>query len=229
MESSPAWPFRRPPQSSWELRNFVGAAALDAELLDPAAKGIGVKAEDAGGAAGALDDAARFLQRRPDVGALDLLERARRIAQRAARTRRGQQVLLDLEDRTAREDRRPLNHVLKLADIAGPVVARQPLHARLAEAVEALGPPLGKCGQEEGHEERNVPAALPQRRHPNRKDVQAVEQVRAEGSGADGFLEVAVARGEDPDVDPHGAAAADRLKFLLLQDPEELDLRLQRQ
>src|SRR5262249_31997468 len=62
------------PQISWELRNFVGGAALEAEALDAAAKGIRVEAEDARRPTGSFDNAPGGLEGRPYVRTLDLLE-----------------------------------------------------------------------------------------------------------------------------------------------------------
>src|SRR5262249_2798833 len=208
---------------------FVGADSFDAELLDPAAEGIRVEPQDARRAPGPLDHSARGFERRPDVRALELLERARSVGLDPGGARGREHVLIDLEDRAAREDRSPLDDVLKLADVARPGVGGQAVHARAAEAVQALAEPLGQRAEEEVEEERNVAAPLPQSRDADREDVQAVEQVSPESAGVDGLFEIAVAGGEDADIDADRPAAADRLELLLLEDPQELDLGLERQ
>ncbi len=75
----------------------------------------------------------------------------------------------------------------------------------------------------------NVLGSLPQRRHGNRKHVQAIEQVLAEASRLHVGDQVAVGGRDDAHVDFHGLAPADRLDFALLQRAQQLDLRGERQ
>src|SRR5450756_2754588 len=63
----------------------------------------------------------------------------------------------------------------------------------------------------------NVLDALAQRRHRNRKHVQAVEQVLAEASGFHVGDQVAVGGGDDAHVDLYILACADRLDLAFLQ------------
>ena len=74
-----------------------------------------------------------------------------------------------------------------------------------------------------------VARALAQRGHPNRDDVQPIEQVLAEAALLDGLFEVAVGRGNDPHVGPARFGFAHALIFLLLQQPEQLGLDFERQ
>src|SRR5262249_1370543 len=110
-----------------------------------------------------------------------------------------------------------------------PGVGGQAVHARAAEAVQALAEPLGQRAEEEVDEERNVAAPLPQSRDADREDVQAVEQASPESAGGDGRFESADAGGRAADLGRERRAAADRLDLLLLEDPQELDLGLERQ
>src|SRR3984893_18040244 len=81
------------------------------------------------------------------------------------------------------EDHRPLDHVLQLADVSGPVVRLQQIEALLVDAAEAL-PGFGRETVDEVLDQhRNVFAAFPQRRYLDGKDVQAVEQIAPEGAG----------------------------------------------
>src|SRR5258707_6745113 len=61
------------------------------------------------------------------------------------------------------------------------------------------------------------------------KDAQAVVQVLAEATLADGTLQVDVGRAEHPHVDLDRAVAAHRLEAAVLQDPQQLGLKLQGQ
>src|SRR5881409_3350867 len=60
------------------------------------------------------------------------------------------------------------------------------------------------------------------------EDVQAVVEVFAEALLLDQPSEVAVRRGDQADVDLDRPGAADTLELLLLEDPEELRLELER-
>jgi hypothetical protein len=65
------------------------------------------------------------------------------------------------------------------------------------------------------------------RRHVNRHDVEAIEQVLAERALIDLFLEILVGGGNHPHVDLDDTVAAEPLELLLLQDAQDLGLRLQ--
>ena len=68
--------------------------------------------------------------------------------------------------------------------------------------------------------------ALAQRRHLDGDDVQAVVEVLAELAGRDHRRQVAVGRGDQPDVDLDGAGAAQPLEFVLLEHAQDLRLRV---
>ena len=75
---------------------------------------------------------------------------------------------------------------------------------------------------------RQILEPLAQRRHLHGEHVQAVEQILAEASGADGGVEVAMRRRDDAHVAANRAIAADALEASLLQHPQQLHLHLQR-
>ena len=77
------------------------------------------------------------------------------------------------------------------------------------------------------HQRRQIVRALAQRRHVNRDDVEAIEQVLAERAAGDLLLEVLVGGGDDPHVHLDDAVAAEPLELLLLQHAQHLGLRLQ--
>src|SRR3546814_8399095 len=64
-------------------------------------------------------------------------------------------------------------------------------------------------GEEMADEVGNVVGALAQRRQPDRHDVEAIEQILAEGALTDELAQVAVRRGDDPHVRLDRRAAAD--------------------
>ena len=75
---------------------------------------------------------------------------------------------------------------------------------------------------------RDVLAALAQRRQPDRHDVEAVEQVLAEQPLRDQLAQVAVGRGDDPEVRLDRRAAADRHELARLQHAQQAGLGLER-
>ena len=73
-------------------------------------------------------------------------------------------------------------------------------------------------------EQQEVGFPLPQRRHEDREDVEAVVQVLAEGAGGDRALHVLVGGGDEAHVDLDGLGAAQALELPLLQHPQQLHL-----
>ena len=78
------------------------------------------------------------------------------------------------------------------------------------------------------HQRRNVGAALAQRRQPDRRDVEPVEQVLAEQALPDQLRQIAMRRGDDAHIDPDRRASADRGVFAFLQHAQQPGLRLER-
>src|SRR3546814_5421369 len=74
----------------------------------------------------------------------------------------------------------------------------------------------------------NVVGALAQRRQPDRHDVEAIEQILAEGALTDELAQVAVRRGDDPHVRLDRRAAADGGVLALLQHTQQPRLGLER-
>ena len=74
-------------------------------------------------------------------------------------------------------------------------------------------------------QEGDVLAPLTQRRQVDVHDLQAVEQVLAEGAGAHARGEVGIARGDEPEVAADWAPATEAPKLPFLKHAEELTLR----
>src|SRR3954451_8135278 len=107
---------------SGPLRGFVGRAR-DAELLEPAAEGVGMEAQDLGRAARPIDDPVRLAEDSHDMAALDCFEGGDRgISCRDGGTGGQLGVDLEVEGGAGREDDGALEHVLQLADITGPSI-----------------------------------------------------------------------------------------------------------
>jgi hypothetical protein len=87
---------------------------------------------------------------------------------------------------------------------------------------------LGRVGEEVVDEERDVLAALVQRRDLDLDHAQAIVQILAEAAAGHGGLEVVVGRRDQTDVDADRLVAADALEFLFLDRAQELRLGLER-
>ena len=94
------------------------------------------------------------------------------------------------------------------------------------------GDRLPHLRREPGHEvlgqERDVVAALAQRRQPDRDDVDAVEQVLAERALGHHLRQVAIGGGDDADVGLDLLGPAEPAEAALLQDAQQLDLHERR-
>ena len=106
--------------------------------------------------------------------------------------------------------------VFELADVARPVEGREHAQRLRRDQADALALFGGKARQEMPGQRRDVGGAVAQRRHRDREDVQAIEQVFAKAPGFDVGDQVAIGGGDDADVDLDGFARADRLDLALL-------------
>src|SRR5262245_7993689 len=77
-------------------------------------------------------------------------------------------------------------------------------------------------------EQRNVVAALLERRHGKRYDFQPVIQIAAKGTGGDRLIEVPIGRGDEPKVDADAACAADAFELMILEHAKQLGLQFER-
>src|SRR5579883_609097 len=214
-------------------------AVEDAEQLELAVEGRALHADEGGGA---RDVAAEARHLRQEIFALEHLAR---IAQRQAHDLAalvpfddgggdgadlGRQHLgADRIARLARgHDEQPVDDVAQLPDVARPFIGLEGGERVLAEFAWAEPGGGGRARHEVAGEQRYVLAPLAQRRHADRHDAEAVEEILAEAARRDFGREIAARRGDDADIDLHAAAAADALEGLLLQDPHDLALRLER-
>ena len=82
---------------------------------------------------------------------------------------------------------------------------------------------------EMAHEIRDIVAAVAQRRHEDRKNVEAVEQVFAEFAVLHLLQQVTVRCRDQTDVDLDGRARADRIDLAVLDRAQKLHLHFERQ
>ena len=136
--------------------------------------------------------------------ALDRLgEIARRLRgvgkRRAARARQFVLDHVDGDDLLGIDRRKTPHQVLELAHIARPVIPLQTLDGRRLEALRRQPFARGD-GEEVTDEIGNVVEPFAQRRQADRHDVEAVEQILAEQTLVDLLLQIAIGRGDDPDI-----------------------------
>ncbi len=94
----------------------------------------------------------------------------------------------------------PLNHILKLSNVAWPVIADQCLHSFRWNGVDHTLIPAAEFFDEVADEQRNVFFSFPQRRHSDGEDIQPIIQIRPESLLLYHGLKVAIRRGERKDV-----------------------------
>ncbi len=73
-------------------------------------------------------------------------------------------------------------------------------------------------------EERNVVAPFAQRRHKNREDVEAVEQILAKVAGSDFLIQVLVGGGDESHIRGDALGAAEPFELLFLDHAQNLGL-----
>ena len=95
-----------------------------------------------------------------------------------------------LDQRALRHQHRALDRVIELADVAGPGVLEQHLHRAALEAGEPLAVALRVLAEEVLRQQRQILAAVAQRRQPDLDRVQPEEQVLAEPAGRDLVAEI---------------------------------------
>ena len=126
------------------------------------------------------------------------------------------------------EDERPLEHVLELAHVSGPVVVEERLHRGRGHRRDRLAV-LGRRARDERlDEEGNVLLPVAQRRQRDGDDAEAVIEVLAELSLRHEARQVRVRRRDDAHVGADRLDGADRQELALLEDAQELRLRLDR-
>ena len=107
-----------------------------------------------------------------------------------------------------RQGHRALELVLQLADVSGPVEAREPLERRGLDAGNALGMPLGRAGEAHIGKKRNVGTSLAERGDVYREGAHPEVEIIPESSPFHLRAQVAVGSGDEPHVDLPWAAVA---------------------
>src|SRR5437016_2825891 len=167
----------------------------------------------------------RLFEGTQDIGALDSPARC---ADSRGFPAPGEVVERHLERPAAGKDHRPLDQIRELADVPGPSVPTECIQ-RLARddldpAVHGTRVPLDEIA----HQGRNILGPLAERRDMDREHVEPVVEVVPEALLFHHPQEVAVRCGDEAHVDLDGLRTADPLELLLLQDAQQLRLKLER-
>jgi hypothetical protein len=120
-----------------------------------------------------------------------------------------------------------LDDVLKFADIPRPGMGVPGVHHGLWDGLNGFPEFDDTRVHDMMDEPRQVFETLPQGRERERKDVETILEVLAEGAGLDGQVELPVGRGHNTHVDVHGPRPSDPLKCPVLQHLQPFDLQLQ--
>src|SRR5262245_27318382 len=127
----------------------------------------------------------------------------------------------------AAEDHGPLEDVFELTHVALPRPADE-RPQRVALDTETATAELGvEPVDEVVDQHRDVAATLAQGRHREVYDIETVKEILAEAAGVDLPLEVAIRARDDPGVHRGRLGTTDRQDALVLDDPQQLDLKLQ--
>ena len=134
---------------------------------------------------------------------------------------------IEAEPPPGTEDRRPLDHVLQLADIPRPGVAAEAPDIALREPrlrdVEAAR----RRREQMLGDRRDVLGTLAQGSRLDREDIETEVEVLAEAPARHLGAQVAIGGGHHPHVDRTGARLADPLEGALLQHAQQLALQVQ--
>ncbi len=139
----------------------------------------------------------------------------------------GRQVL-DRDDLGWRHDGQPVADVLQLAHVAGKGERLQPLHGIDPHALGLHAQLPRALLQEVACQHGHVFVALAQRGQAQADDVEAVEQILAEGAVAHALLQVLVGGGDDAHMCLDGLVAAHAVEMPVRQHTQQARLQVER-
>jgi hypothetical protein len=112
-----------------------------------------------------------------------------------------------------------VDHILKLQDVAWPVIAQENVACAGRDALNIPVALAGDLSHEVIDKEGNILAPLAKRREMNLDNVEAIVQILSELPVLHGLPQVRVRRSEDPDINVTRPHAAEPLYLALLEDP----------
>src|SRR5579864_6983613 len=160
--------------------------------------------------------AARFVQR--GIGML------RTLGDAAKQLRR---KMVRFDARLWADNHQALDQIAQLTHVAGPRVAQQNVHRRVAEFTCLLAIRRTKFSKKMSRENGYVFGAVAERRHEKRNDVEPVKQVLTKGAAGDFLLEILVGGGEHANIHGESLTRPDRLEALFLEHAQDFGLRAQ--
>src|SRR5580698_7804036 len=127
-----------------------------------------------------------------------------------------------------RENDCSLDEVLQFSNVSGPRIPHHPIHGLGRDFVDSLvHTPSVELG-EMSNQFRNVFNTLPQRRNADRKYFQSIIQVLAKCRLLYHGGQIAMGSGDYAYINFMSPVAAEPLKFLLLQNPQQFRLKFER-
>src|SRR5260370_1799235 len=132
--------------------------------------------------------------------------------------------MLRADQASLAQNRRALQGVAQLADIARPVIPEQRRSGISREGGRWTPEGFADLLQERLAQQEDVGAALAQRRNADVEDVQPIVQIFAKIAALDRLPEIAIRRGDYPDIRLVQPCPTEPLKFPLLQHAEKLGL-----
>src|ERR1035438_6297335 len=216
---------------SWPAGDPSAALAVNAQFAHLGLQGGALHPQLGGGAFGATYPAIGFGERAEYCFALRSGQRDRSAGgARCVDRRLGTFQFADggVQSSAGGNDDGALDEVLQFADVAGPVVALERMHGGRRNGGDFAIHAAGVLLHEGAHQQRDIIAALAQRRDRERENVEPVIEVGAELPFLHHQREVAVGGGHQAGVGADGAGTAEALEFALLEDAQELGLQLER-
>src|ERR1700674_324536 len=119
-------------------------------------------------------------------------------------------------------DGRALERVVKLADVARPLVAQQYLPRLWRETRGRAPRRVVEFLQEYVGQKRDVATALAQWRQADIEDLQPIEQILPEAAVRDRPLQITVARGNHPDIGLDGPRATEAVLLPRVDNTKQL-------
>src|SRR5579862_617078 len=127
-----------------------------------------------------------------------------------------------------RQDDGALDEVLQLSHIARPLPLCQSLHDLGRNRGNGLLHSPGMFRHKIINEQRNVAAALMQRRKPDRKNIQAIVEIAAELTLFDHLRQITIRGSDETNVHRDSPSASQPLNLFFLQCTQNLWLQFQR-
>ena len=145
---------------------------------------------------------------------------------RSGAFRNGQQIDVNLLGRTKNDG--TLDHVLQFTDVAGPRIRLNRIESGFCESSRRTPIVGGIAQQKTFREQSEIFRPLAQRRHDDRDDIQAIQQIFAERVLFDHVGEIAIGRGDDAHVRAPRDRVADAFVFAILDEAQQFRLQRKR-